>query len=129
MDTIVGISNLTINGVPYSVTDSSVKVEFQTIEQKIVMGKDGNPYLVRTPVPAKIAFTIVVNSLVNPTIFNGMRGVKIVAQQEGGFVLNANSFAQTGNIEYNMGEGTLSLEFSGRKVKFAQTNQANNNAT
>jgi hypothetical protein len=120
-DIISGISNLTIGGVPYSLTDASVKVDFQSIEQKPVLGKDGNVYITRTPVAAKISFTIIVNSTVNPTIFNGMTGAKIVAQQEGGFVLNANQMFQTGSLEYGMGEGTLTLEFSGKQINFTQT--------
>jgi hypothetical protein len=120
MDIISGITNLTINGKPYSLTDASIKVEFSTINAEPVLGKNGVVYSKRTPAAAKISFTIVVDSQVDPTIFNGAMSVKIVAQQEGGYVINANNFASSGNLEYGLGEGTVGLEFFGQKVNFTQ---------
>ena len=120
MDIISGVTNLTINSKPYALSDGSVKVEFATVASEAVLGKNGRVYSKRTPVAAKISFTILVDSQVDPTIFNGLTGVKIVGQQEGGYVINANDFSSSGNLEYSMGEGTLGLEFYGQQVKFTQ---------
>lgn len=116
MKNISGITQITINGTSYDLTDGSVKFEMATINREPVMSKSGTIYTKETPVAAKLSFSIFVPSNVDPSQFNSMTDTNIVVSEENGMVINATGFASSGNNSYDANEGTLETEWFGTKL-------------
>ena len=116
---ISGITNLTIDGNLYAVSEDSVKFELARVNREPVMSINGDVYWKETPVPAKLSFAILIDTTVDPTTFNSKTASNIVVQAAGGVVLNANNFKSSGSNAYNLSDGKLELEFFGKQIKFS----------
>jgi hypothetical protein len=122
MSLISGISNVQIDGVVYPVGDDVVKFEMATINREPIVSKNGSIFMKETPIPAKLSFSILVPGTVDVSTFNSLTSSNVVVHLANGSILNANSFATSGNNEYDSAEGKFNLEFFGPSINVSLGN-------
>lgn len=116
MELVSGVTSVMIDGVTYAVDDSNVKFEVATRSREAVVSKGGTIFTKETPLPAKLSFSIFVPKSVDVSTFNSKTSANIVVVMANGMSITGNSFAQSGNCEYDSNEGKLALEFFGQKL-------------
>lgn len=122
MSIVSGISAVTIDGAVYAVAEDLVKFEMAVINREPVVSKSGTIFFRETPQPAKLTFSIIVPGSVDVSTFNRLESSNIVVQLANGTVINANSFASSGNCEYDSNEGKMNLEFFGQALNVSLGN-------
>lgn len=115
MQTISGISSVTIDGASYPVGDDLVKFELATINREPVMSKNGTVFTKKNPQAAKMSLSILIPGTIDPSTFQNLDSTNVVVQLANGMTVTANGFATSGNNEYDSNEGKLNLEFYGQK--------------